>query len=57
MALFNFKKRMEDDMYCSCCGCATNAPVDESIEQGSDNKRTAEKAEEKENTEEEKSKD
>lgn len=34
MSLFNFKKRMEDDMYCSCCGCATNAPVDESIEQG-----------------------
>lgn len=34
MALFNFKKKMEDDMYCSCCGCATNAPVDEEIEQG-----------------------
>ncbi len=34
MALFNFKKKMEDDMYCSCCGCATNAPVDEDIEQG-----------------------
>lgn len=34
MALFNFKKKMEDDMYCSCCGCATNAPVDENIEQG-----------------------
>lgn len=34
MALFNFGKKMEDDMYCSCCGCATNAPVDESIDCG-----------------------
>lgn len=33
MALFNFKKKLEDDMYCSCCGCATNASVDEDIEQ------------------------
>lgn len=41
MGLFNFKQRMEDDMYCSCCGCATNAPVDESIEQGCDGEKAS----------------